>query len=253
VTHVPDALADAFCLASTGGGYSTRSLYSDNAETLLETQRPAIISAIHEILRRSDVIDRCLIVLPPLITDLTRRLELALWSEFRAEWPVLLGSILTAVSGGLRTLPDVQLSALPRMADFARWGEAVVRGLGWKPGTFLDRYYQNRRAACGSALEGNELAQALLGMVNSSDGRWRGTATELLDILAGHARQSVTKSSRWPKTAQYVSVAIRGILPQLRLIGVDVEFDIIGNTRTITISRIDARETAAAVADGHRQ
>jgi hypothetical protein len=250
VNHVPDALADAFCVASDGGGYSTSSLYSDNTGTLLEAQRPAIISGIDDILRRSDVIDRCLVVRPPSITDEARLLELSLWTEFRADWPVLLGSVLMAVSGGLRMLPEVHLSALARMADFARWGEAVMRGLGWEPGSFLDRYDQNRRAACHSALQGNEIAQALVGMMESAEGIWRGTATELLQKLASHARQCATRSGRWPQTAHFLSVAIRRIQPQLRTVGISVDFDLVDNTRMITISRTDGRPSAAVPAGG---
>jgi len=31
----------------------------------------------------------------------------------------------------------VKLPELPRMADFARFGEAVGRGVGWLAGTFI--------------------------------------------------------------------------------------------------------------------
>ena len=38
----------------------------------------------------------------------------------------------------------LELTELPRMADFARFGEAVGRGLGWPADTFLSAYSDNR-------------------------------------------------------------------------------------------------------------
>jgi hypothetical protein len=251
VSSLPEALADGLCLAATGGGYSTRSLYSDRSEALFDAQRPAIINGIDEILHRPDVIDRCLIVRPPPIPDEARRLTREFWAEFRADRPVLLGAILTAVSGGLRMLPDVKLSALPRMADFARWGEAVMRGLGWAPGAFLDRYYHNRRAAVNAVLQSVDVAQALCGVIDSAGGTWRGTASELLDVLPRHTEPGATKNARWPKTPSHLSVAIRRILPQLRTIAITVEFEIIDKTRIMTISRINHRGDGAARINGH--
>jgi hypothetical protein len=46
----------------------------------------------------------------------------------------LLGALLMAVAGGLKTLPQIDLPASPHIADFADWGEAVIRGLGGEPG-----------------------------------------------------------------------------------------------------------------------
>ncbi len=231
------ALADAFCRTSTGGGYSTRALYSNDSETLFDVERPVIITGIGDFVERSDLIDRCVTLRLAAIPDEARRREQEFWSDFRADWPRLMGALLKAVAGGLKMLTEVDLAASPRMADFAQWGEAVVRGLGWRPGSFLDRYHDNRRAACDSALDDNEVAQALRGMIGSAGGPWRGTASELLQLLVGHARRGGTKTAQWPKTPQLLSGALRRILPQLRTTGIIVNFERIDNTRTITISQ----------------
>ena len=55
--------------------------------------------------------------------------------------------MLDAIAGGLRELPSVDLKELPRMADYAEWGEATGRGLGWGAGTFLSNYNDNRKEA----------------------------------------------------------------------------------------------------------
>ncbi|MFI5454554.1 MAG: hypothetical protein ACHRXM_03800, partial [Isosphaerales bacterium] len=49
---------------------------------------------------------------------------------FHQDYPRILGGLLDAVAGGLRELPSVRLTELPRMADFAKFAEAVGRKLG---------------------------------------------------------------------------------------------------------------------------
>ena len=70
--------------------------------------------------------------------------------------------LLDAIVGGLRELPTLELAALPRMADFARFGEAIGRGLGWPAEAFLSVYAENRQAASVLALEDSPIAQQLL-------------------------------------------------------------------------------------------
>ncbi len=236
LSSLSDAFSDALCRTSTGGGYSTRSLYSNDSETLFDVERPVIITGIGDFVERSDLIDRCVILHLPAIAEEARRREQEFWSDFKADWPRLMGALLNAVAGGLKMLPQVNLAASPRMADFAEWGEAVMRGLGFAPGRFWTGI-ATIGAACDSALDDNEVAQVLRGMIESASGPWRGTASELLRLLAGHARQAATKTGQWPKTPKLLSSALRRILPQLRTIGIIINFDRIDNTRTITISR----------------
>jgi putative DNA primase/helicase len=96
-----------------------------------------VITGIDEFVHRSDVVDRCVFLFLLMIADWKHRSEQAFWSEFQADYPLILGALLSAVSGGIRMMPQVQLSELQRMADFALWGVAVNRDLGAAPGTFL--------------------------------------------------------------------------------------------------------------------
>ena len=59
------------------------------------------------------------------------------WRAFQADRPAILGAVFDAIVGGLRELASVHLAELPRMADYAIWGEAVGRGLGWGVGMLL--------------------------------------------------------------------------------------------------------------------
>ncbi len=88
-------------------------------------------------------------------------------------------------------LPRVNLPALPRMADFAQWGEAVGLGLGWQPGAFLSEYNVNRSTACVLALEDCPVVRPLSKLVDRCDGSYSGTASELIELWgASCQRQS---------------------------------------------------------------
>src|SRR5262249_43235555 len=137
ISYLPPWLSDALCRLSTGGGFSTRSLYENGEETIFNAQRPLIINGITELASRSDLMDRCLLVELPTIPEANRRTERELWAAFEQDRPAILGAILDVVSAGLRNLPHVQLGTLPRMADFAAWITACEPALGWKTSSFL--------------------------------------------------------------------------------------------------------------------
>ena len=130
------------------------------------------------------------------------------------------------------------------MADFAHWGEAVSRGLGWEPGSFLSRYRANRGEACSSALADCPVAEALRRVLDYFDDSIEKTASELLSLLAEAAPQKVTRSAQWPKNARALSVVLRRIAPQLRNIGITVKFGLGPKARDIAISRDQHQEAA---------
>ena len=64
--------------------------------------------------------------------------------------------------GALRELPSVRLTELPRMADFARFGEALGRGLRWPAGAFLGSYLEGRRDATIATIDDSVFGTFLL-------------------------------------------------------------------------------------------
>ena len=55
-------LSDTLCRLSSGGGFSVRSLWTNNDEVLFEAARPAILNGIDDIITRPDLADRSLFV-----------------------------------------------------------------------------------------------------------------------------------------------------------------------------------------------
>ncbi|MFN8543254.1 MAG: hypothetical protein U0807_03500 [Candidatus Binatia bacterium] len=223
LSKIPDWLSDALCRVSTGAGFSTRTLYTDEDESLFAVQRPVVFTSIDEVIARDDLADRALIVTLPRIADAARRTEEALWARYDAARPALLGALLTAASAALAALPDVRLESMPRMADFARWSAAAETALGWTSGAFVDAYAGNRKAAAETVLEASAIGAPLRALlVQRPD--WSGTSTELLRDLVALTDETTRGRRDWPATPRGLSGQMRRLAPDLRLVGVVVDW-----------------------------
>lgn len=241
LSNVPDWLSDAMCRLATGGGFSTRQLFTDADETILDAQRPLILNGIDELTRRQDLLDRSIIVQLPPIPETQRRVESDLWAEFEAARPRILGALLDAVSTGLRRIDEVKLESLPRMADFAKWAAATEPALPWREGSLLAAYANNRSESIGVALESDVIGQATLALLSGDKTSWEGTSTELLVELEGRSTERTVRSRAWPKSARALSSRLRRAATFLRTVGVEIEFTREaggGSRRVVTIRKV---------------
>ena len=170
---------------------------------------------------RGDLRDRSVFLHLPPIPNTSRRTERTFWPAFRADYPRILGGVLDAIVGGLRELPSVDLKELPRMADFAEWGEATSRGLGWGAGTFVSTYNDNRKEATELLLDDSPLANVLLALARKGI-NWSGTPLKLYHAIVENRRQEDPAGARWPKTIHAFGSELRRIAPQLRLHGIQL-------------------------------
>ena len=81
--------------------------------------------------------------------------------ELKKQIPDLLGYIFDVLSKALEIKDSVKLARLPRMADFAEWGEAIARALGYKPLEFLTVYFENIGEQKIEIIEADPFADAI--------------------------------------------------------------------------------------------
>ena len=160
VSGLPAWISDTLCRLATGGGFAVRQLYSDQDEVLFDATRPVILNGIEDIVARPDLADRAIFLTLEAIPEERRRPEDALWEEFKARRPSILGALLDAIVEGLRRLPETHLPKLPRMADFALWASACESAL-WPTGTFWSAYGGNRDEAVEGVIEADPVATAV--------------------------------------------------------------------------------------------
>ena len=244
ISFLADWISDTLCRLSTGGGFATRQLYTDQDEVLLDAIRPVILNGIEEVVNRPDLADRAIFLTLEPIPDDKRRLETELWAAFEAVRPRILGALLDAVALGLERLPEIRLERLPRMADFAIWAtacETALRhqdGTSWEDGTFMKAYAGNIDEAVETVLDANLVATAVRTLM-ANQTEWTGTATDLLDLLGRVAGEKATRAKTWPADATRLGGKLRRAATFLRKVGIEID---IGKrqgharTRTITIT-----------------
>ena len=241
LSRLPDWLSNALCRLSTGGGFSTRTLYENDVETIFSASRPSILVGIDELATRGDLIDRAVLVTLSPIDAARRRPEEDLLAEFAVVRPAIFGGLCTALSTALANLPTTKLARYPRMADFARWATAAEPALGLEPGEFLRAYENNRATAHELALEGHPLVAALEELLEArDDGYFETSATGFLDALKALTNRRHRRDAAWPKSPRALSGTLRRLAPALRTMGIDVRFhrgDTANRTRVISIGR----------------
>ncbi|MBD1913608.1 MULTISPECIES: hypothetical protein [unclassified Leptolyngbya] len=235
--------SDALCRIATGGGFSTRTLYADDEETVSEFLRPLILTGIDSLANRPDLLDRSLLVNLPRISEERRQTEEEREKAIAAALPRLLGAVFTALSQTLGRLPSISLERLPRMADFARFAVAAEPALGLEPGSFLKAYQGNQNEATELSLEASPVATAIRELMDGRD-KWYGLAKDLFKELAGDGSKV-----GFPKAAHVLSRSLPRYTPALRDAGIEVvSHPKIGKGRPIEIRWIDGKGKVASQA-----
>lgn len=220
MSGLPPSLSDALCRISTGGSFSSRQLYTDHDEVLLEVSRPMILNGIEVVIDRPDLADRALLLeLQPIAAD-RRRPETELRAAFELKHPSILGALLDALVEGQKQLPRTTLPELPRMADFALWAAACETAM-WPPGTFWSAYRENRRSTAEEMVDANPVASALRSLM-SNRVRWRGTATDLSKALDLAAEDGHAKSRTWSRDPQALSKSLDRSATVLKSYGIEI-------------------------------
>ncbi len=185
LSHLHPQYQDALCVLATGGGYSSRTLFTNAEETIIELRKPIVLNGISVIVTAQDLLDRCLHIDLPTIQK--RELAGEIESRFEAAQSKVLGALLDLFVEVLKTLPGVKIDPAdrPRMADFAALGEAVYRARGEEAGAFLRRYNAMRKDGVLRTIDASPVGAALISYLASAR-KFDGTLTHLLTHLEPH-------------------------------------------------------------------
>ena len=209
---------DALCTLATGGGFATRTLYTNDDETIINVKRPVIINSIPVVITAQDLTDRVINI--ELQKLETYRDEIEINAEFEAARPKLFGSLLDLFVKTLAKLPHVKLNKPPRMADFARLGEAMALAMGYEAGTFDRIFKENRNDSVARAMEASPVAVAIREMAENchSEVVFHGTVKQLYDRI----KSDQHSLEGWPRSPRGLGDAIRRQTPAFDSIGVSV-------------------------------
>lgn len=233
---IPEWLSDALCRLTSGAGFATRELYSDDVERIFTGKRPVILTGIPQVVTRSDLADRAILLELAPIPEEARQREAEIDERFQRVHPRVLAGLCTAAATALARQKSVRLDRLPRMADFAIWAAAAAPGLGLDPSAVITSYCGNRELARREVVESHPVGTVLCRWAPEVR-LWTGAAADLLTELAKEATDSERQAGDWPRTARGLTATLKRLAPALRGLGVWVR-------RAGTVGRGEAKRAA---------
>jgi len=280
VRTIPAEIADLLSSSITGSQHVSRLLYTNSEVQVIQLRRAIGINGIvPNLTRYADLTDRFILVKLRRLEGNERKEEVELQKEFCELHPKILGAVCSALSAGVKQLREVreELSnvELPRMADWAIWGEAIARGLGYRKLEFLNAYLALVSESVITVLEENPLGRALLILAEELEKEkmelpqevsekslpvkaknyFEGTPTQLQSELERLIQAQGEAVADWyaegfPKTAKSLGKQIRELVPNLVERGIKVIFKRLpGGTRSIAIKVVEPKEQSCDNSD----
>ena len=244
-------LSDNICSAVTGSGISKRKLYSNDEDIIFKYKRVYFLTGINRVGNSPDLLDRSILYHLLRIDKSQRMTEERFWNEFNKLLPQFLGSVFTILSDSFSLYETIELDELPRLADFARWGEAVSRSLGNRPNHFLEAYYCNIGIQHQEVVDTNPIAKIVVNIMQKTF-EWEGTPTELYDEFNNIAYEIGINTSNdplFPKGVNKLWHRIQEVEHNLRELGVEVSRSKSGD-RKIIIKKITDQDDNIAHLQG---
>ena len=217
VSSIPQDMSDALCVILDGGGLGKRRLYSNDEETLVEAQRAVIITAIPDVLRAGDLLERAVTIEVPILNEKIG--ERAMERALELLRPRLMGLLCDGVSKALAAEYNGDAETV-RRADVVGFVEAALPVLGIEPERFRTAYQANQREAFRGATVSDPVGDAVVQLMAGRD-TWEGRATALLFALTALQKSYMTELPiGWPRTAHHLTGRLRRLAPDLRTLGI---------------------------------
>jgi hypothetical protein len=231
-------MSDMLCVASTGGTFGTRKLYTDADQHVEELHVALVLNGIHPFVDQPDLAQRCLPLQMQPFDETGRRSEGALLDELATDMPAIFRGLLDLIAKVLVHLPSVEPEHPARMIDFVRWLSAMEKVYGAPPGAFQLEYERVLTQFQRDSLQEHALAEGVLAFVDSlAHDRWEGTPEDLLERLCDVVSPVARRSRDWPSNPIALSKRLRSLEGGFRSQGIGIEFSR-GKHRRITLIKL---------------
>ena len=219
VSGIKNEISDALCTLSTGGGYATRKLYTDDELKVFDASRPFILNGINGVASRPDLLERSLSLKLPQMPKEKHQTEEELRAQFLTLLPELLGELYGMVSCALREFDEIETPKGIRMADAAKWLAAAEPATGLPEGSLLAALRGSQSDIIIESMSNNAIAIALVKTVQLRP--FDGTMGDLFMLMESYR----PKHDRfYPATSSHLSRQLERIRPALKVAGIEVEF-----------------------------
>ena len=241
LSSMPSWFANGLSRFSTGEGHVNRALYTDDDDFVLLAQGASAITCIRMVVTQPDLLDRG-IIYPMIRPSAKERIpEKQLLTDFDRMRPKLLWAMFDALSEAMRIRDGIVRDELPRLAEYSIWGCAVACALGYAEEHYWSAINANIKGQSREAIEGNVVAQALVGLMNGAD-RWEGSPSELLTALEGEAKNLKIniEAKGWPKNPSWAVRRLNEVVPNLAQTGIEFLDDREASSRFVSVKRVNS-------------
>lgn len=229
VSDIDQEMSNVLCKAVTGDGNSKRKLYTDSDEVIYSYKRKIILNGISPNMEFPDLMDRNITYTTQKVTEEERITEEEFENKFKELLPFVLGTIFRILSKAMSTYDSVKLELkyLPRMADFATWGECIARALGHEPLSFITNY---KEVITSHSLEivGTNPIMTIIDDLLGESVHYESTIIDFYNAVKERAVSSgfdvASKDVNFPRHFNQVKQHIMRLKPDLRTVGIEIDF-----------------------------
>jgi hypothetical protein len=226
VRYEPPWLSDETCRAITGGAFTKRELFTNDEDIPYTYKKRMSFSGINIIFKEADALDRSIRIELERLDPKKKITEDRIDEELKQQIPQLLGYIFDVVAKALDLKDSVSLKELPRMADFAVWGEAIARALGYKPLEFLNAYFENIGKQKIEIIESDPFTESISKFIDYDIQSWISQLPIFIQNLKKYSDDNNIDNSKFPKNAQSISNRLRKAkTPLLEGLGIEIIVD----------------------------
>ena len=238
IRNVNEVMADAFCVAATGGALSSRQLYTNSEQQVTRLHAALVLNGIHTFVNQPDFAQRTLPLELLPISESNRKSEVQLSEEFKADLPEILRGLLDLIAEIFKHFPNAEVTNPERMYAFSKWLAAmeIVDKVG--SGVYQGLYSSILNEGQRDTLQENLLAAAILEFAEDQiDGdSWSGKPSDLLTELNKRQMYGTQRSREWPDNSIALSKRLVPLRAALATQNIVVEFTR-GKHRMISITK----------------
>ena len=219
MSHLSADIQDVLCSVSTGGGYSTRKLFTNGEEHTLDFKNPIVLNGISAVITQQDLLSRAISIELPRI--MRRQEEGQTRAIFATHYASMLGGLFDLLAASLAQLPNVSIDPceLPRMADFCKLGMAMYMATGKDQESFRLAYADTQRDSIQRTIDSSPVASAILALLEHEPFGVTEPVGKILDRLSGYKPE---RCEAWPKSGRGLGDALRRLSPAFSKIGVEI-------------------------------
>ncbi|SDK53541.1 hypothetical protein SAMN05192566_1562 [Methylophilus rhizosphaerae] len=231
-------MADALCIAATGGAITTRQLYTDADVMVISLHGAVILNGLHPFISQSDLAQRCVTIELLPISKANRKADADFQQQLKADFVDIYFGLLDLISKVFAVLPNVKLKEAERMAEFSKWLAAMEVVQGAPEGTYQKYYSDQVVEGQLDALQDSVFTSELLNFAKAQVGDWIGTPTQLYRALSDGVVCDGNRYRDWPDNPIAMSKRLVSLMASLEAQGIRLQMKR-GKERQIIIKNLD--------------